>query len=104
MLYFVNRGFTEYHAGQIEFLKLLEANSIEEKISFSLTKFITTVIGDTTVLEYVLSGRHGTRQLVSEIDFPYNLNSFSSGIGMIFNHLGRVSICRLYASDYEIFN
>lgn len=102
-LYFNNRGYTEYHAGQVEFLKLLDANTVDEKISFSLSKSITTVIGVTTILEYVLSCRNGAKQLISQVDFPNNLNSFSTGIGMIFNHLGRVSICQLYANDYENF-
>lgn len=103
MLYFKNRGFTEYHAAQVELLKMLGANTVEEELSFSLSKPVTTIDGELTILEYILSSRDGARQFISKANFPNNLESFSTGIGMIFNHLGRVSICRLYASDYKSF-
>lgn len=102
-LYFANRGYTEYHASQIELLKLLGVDSINDNLSFSLKKSIETVFGNTTVLEYTINCRNGARQLISEVNFPDSLNSLLSVLGMIFNYLGRVSICRLYASDFELY-
>ncbi|MBO0587623.1 hypothetical protein [Sporosarcina sp. E16_8] len=102
-LYAANRGFTEYHAAQIELLKLLGVDSIDDKISFSLTQPIETFTGNTTVLEYVLECRNGTRQHISNENFADNIYPLNNVLGMIFNHLGRVSICQLYANDFELY-
>lgn len=102
-LYFANRGFTEYHASQIELLKLLDAKTVNDKISFSLAQPIETILGETTILNYMLELRDSAREGITEKYYVDNLKSFSNVLGMIFNHLGRVSICRLYANDYEAY-
>lgn len=102
-VYFANRGFTEYHASQIELLKLLGARNITDNVSFSLTQPIETIIGNTTVLEYILRLRDSAKEGISEKNFPVSLATLSNALGMIFNHLGRISICRLYANDYDLF-
>lgn len=101
ILYASNRGFTEYHAAQVELLKLLGAESIDEKISFSLTQSIETISGHITVLEYITKAHAGIIGLISKTDFPESIQSLSAGLGMIFNHLGRMAICEMYANDYE---
>lgn len=102
-VYAANRGYTEYHAAQIELLKLLNAKNIEDKVSFSLTQSIETIFGNTTVLEYILRCRKGVIESILAENFPDSLNNLLTVVGMIFNHLGRISICRLYASDYDHF-
>ncbi|WP_346234736.1 hypothetical protein MKY04_16225 [Lysinibacillus telephonicus] len=102
-VYFANRGYTEYHASQIELLKLLGARDVNDNVTFSLTQPIETIFGNTTLLEYILKLRDTVREEICEINFPGSIASLSSALGMIFNHLGRISICRLYASDYDLF-
>lgn len=101
MLYAANRGFTEYHAAQVELLKLLGAESIEDKISFSLTQPIEIISGRTTVFEYITNSHAAVIELISRSNFPDSIPSLSTGLGMIFNHLGRISICQMYANDYD---
>lgn len=102
-VYFANRGYTEYHASQIELLKLLGAKDINDNVTFSLTQPIETIFGNITVLEYILRLRDTVAEEICEINFPDSVATLSNALGMIFNHLGRISICRLYASDYELF-
>lgn len=101
--YASNRGFTEYHAGQIELLKLLGAKNKEEKLSFSLQKPIDTQYGRISVLDYILKCIKEVKEAVPKGLQPTNLADLSNILGIIFNHLGRLSICRLYAEDYDRF-
>lgn len=100
-LYAANRGFTEYHAAQVELLKLLGAESIEDKISFSLTQPIEIISGRKTVYEYITNSHVAAIELISRSNFPDSIESLATGLGMIFNHLGRISICQMYANDYD---
>lgn len=100
-LYASNRGFTEYHAAQVELLKLLGAELIEDIISFSLSQPIETIAGRKTVYEYITNSHKAVTKLISSSNFPNSIESLSTGLGMIFNHLGRISICQMYANDYE---
>ncbi|WP_405026854.1 hypothetical protein [Lysinibacillus boronitolerans] len=102
-VYFANRGFTEYHASQIELLKLLGSKNKSDNLSFSLTQTVETAIGITTVLEYISKLRDTVKWEIKEEGFPDNLATLSTALGMIFNHLGRISICQLYANDYDLF-
>lgn len=101
ILYAANRGFTEYHAAQVEMLKLLEAESIEDKISFSLTDQVELISGRETLFEYITNSQVAIIELISNPDFSDSIASLSTGLGMIFNHFGRISICKMYATDYE---
>ncbi|EKU41963.1 hypothetical protein C518_2916 [Lysinibacillus fusiformis ZB2] len=102
-VYFANRGYTEYHAAQIELLKLLGARNVNDNVTFSLTQPIETIFGKTTVLEYILRLRDTVAEEICDKNFPDSVATLSTALGMMFNHLGRISICRLYASDYELF-
>ncbi|MGD6816327.1 hypothetical protein ACQCVE_04520 [Metabacillus sp. 113a] len=99
--YAKNRGFTEYHAAQIELLKLLNAKNIENKLTFSLEQFIRTPFGDITVLDYILKCVEEVRESLLKGIYPDSIKNLSNILGIIFNHLGRISICQLYAYDYE---
>ncbi|ODP30357.1 hypothetical protein PTI45_00224 [Paenibacillus nuruki] len=99
-----NRAFTEYHASQIEMLKLLEIEFILDKPSFSVSNtIVSTILGDKTVFRYIKEELEGIRNLISNEKFPKDIKELSTALGMIFNSLGRISICRMYASDYAIY-
>ncbi|MBX8943460.1 hypothetical protein [Lysinibacillus sp. K60] len=101
--YAQNRGYTEYHAAQIELLKLLNAKNIEDKLTFSLQQSIKTPFGEITVLDYILKCVEEVRELILKEIYPDNLYELSNTLGIIFNYLGRISICQLYADDYDHF-
>lgn len=101
ILYASNRGFTEYHAAQVELLKLLGGESIENIQSFSLTEQIETIAGQETVFSYITNSHAAVTEFISRSNFLDSIESLSTGFGLFFNHLGRMSICRMYASDYD---
>lgn len=100
-LYAANRGYTEYHAAQVDLMKLLGAESIDDVISFSLSQSVEIISGRKTVFEYITNTQVAISELVLRPDFPDSIESLSTGLGMIFNHLGRISICQMYANDYD---
>lgn len=51
--YIANHGYTEYHAAQIGFLKVLGVKSIKQNISFSMSDFIDTESGYMSIQDYV---------------------------------------------------
>lgn len=101
--YAKNRGFTEYHAAQIELLKFLNAKKIDDKLSFSLNQSIKTPFGEITVIDYIFKCIEETRKNLLKKIYPDNLPLLSNTLGIIFNHLGRISIYQLYAYDYELY-
>lgn len=95
------KGYTEYHAAQVDFLKVLGAESIEQKIAFSLDKEVYTVTKAQTALSYVLEAHNPASEILARSDFPKDIETLSTTLGLIFNFLGRRSICMLYATDYN---
>lgn len=95
------KGFTEYHASQVELLSMLGAKTARDEISFSLLDHIQTIFGKTTVLDYVRFSRRSITDIVSQKDFPAKIQTLFAVIGIMFNRLGQISICRQYAIDYE---
>lgn len=101
--YFMNRGYTEYHASQVDLLKLLGATSIEEKITYSLSQQVDTIEGTMPLVEYILMAKNSAKEGLELGLHLTNKHAFSHIIGMVFNHLGRLSVCRLYAEDYSAY-
>lgn len=99
-LYNRNRGFTEYHAAQIELLKILGAENELDKISFSLNDIINTPQGKLRVLDYILISSFVVKQETMRGNYPKTFFEYANMIGMIFNYLGRISVCREYAVDF----
>ena len=93
-------GFTEYHASQVELMKLLGAKTVNEKISFSMSTIIDTIEGNKTVSQYVEEKRLHAVALFSRKDFPADLATLKSAMGVLFNYFGLRSICKMYATDY----
>ena len=95
-----NKGYTEYHAAQIDFMKLLGAKNITEPISFSMKQIFETFSGTKTAKEFVDMPRNLAMELINRDDFPANIETLATTMGAIFNYYGRRSICKMYAIDY----
>ena len=99
--YLSNHGFTEYHASQIEMMKLLGADTVSQEITFSMVDAIDTVSGRKIIQEYVTAPHALATELISREDFPVDFETLKCTLGVIFNYYGRRSICKMYANDYR---
>lgn len=95
-----NKGYTEYHAAQIDFMKLLGANNIAAPFSFDMKQKVETFGGTKTAEELVKMPLNLAIELIRRADFPANIETLATAIGSIFNYYGRRSICKMYAKDY----
>lgn len=93
-------GFTEYHASQIELMKLLNAKNINDKIEFSMNEVVDTISGKKTVFQYIHDKQNHAIELFERKDFPANLETLKSAIGILYNYWGIRSICEMYSTDY----
>lgn len=93
-------GFTEYHASQIELLQMLGTKNSDEILQFSMNDTIETMFGIKTVQQYIDDKQQHSIDLFSRKDFPANLNTLKSAVGILFNYFGLRSICEMYAIDY----
>lgn len=93
-------GFTEYHASQVELMRLLNADSIDSALSFSKETIISTVIGKRSVSQYINDKLQQSSDLFSKSDFPASIDELSTALGVLFNYLGLQSICQMYSIDY----
>lgn len=96
-----NKGYTEYHAAQIDFMKVLGANNIVESFSFDMEQKVETFGGIKTAEEFVKMPLNLAIELISRDDFPANIETLATAIGAIFNYYGRRSICKMYAKEYN---
>lgn len=96
-----NKGYTEYHAGQIDFMKLLGAENISSPFEFKMNHKIETVGGTKTAQEFVDMPRKLASELIGRGDFPANLETLAVTMGLIFNYYGRRSVGMMYAGDYN---
>lgn len=95
-------GYTEYHASQIELLDLLSVENINEIISFSINNTIETVSGKKTVTQYLSEKYNHAVELFSRKDFPSDIDTLKSALGVLFNYWGLRSICKMYSSDFML--
>ena len=93
-------GFTEYHASQVELMKMLGAKSIFDRLSFSINTTINTISGYKSVKQYLVEKQQHAIELFSRKDFPSCLETLKSALGVLFNYWGLRSICEMYATDY----
>ena len=96
-----NKGYTEYHAAQIDFMKVLGAKNIAEPFSFNMNHIFETIGGMKTAQEFVNMPKNLANELISRKDYPANIETFATAMGTIFNYYGRRSICKMYATDYN---
>ncbi|MBR0456960.1 MAG: hypothetical protein IJJ01_09855 [Firmicutes bacterium] len=97
------RGYMEYHASQVELMKQLGATHFSDKISFSMNDVVYGVANDRPVIDVLRNGKKTATDLIQRVDFPTNVEMLATTISLIFNHLGRISICKLYATDYFLY-
>nr|WP_294669896.1 hypothetical protein [uncultured Ruminococcus sp.] len=93
-------GYTEYHASQVELVQLLGAKTIDKIPSFSMNMIISTVAGDKSVLKYVQEKYQHAIDLFSRVDFPANVNTLKTAVGVLYNYWGLRSICEMYATNF----
>lgn len=93
-------GFTEYHASQVELIQLLGANTFDQTLSFSMNTIVSTFAGEKSVSEYVEGKQQHAIELFSRSDFPADINTLKSAIGVLYNYWGLRSICEMYSTDY----
>jgi hypothetical protein len=97
---FALSGFTEYHASQVELMQLLGANSVDEVLSFSMNTTITTIAGERSIEYYVNEKYQHAIELFSRDDFPADLDTLITALGVLFNYFGLRSLCEVYSVDY----
>lgn len=96
-----NKGYTEYHAAQIDFLQLLGADNTQSAFAFSMKDTFETIGGTKTAKQFLEMPHSHASALIERSDFPANLETLAVTLGLIFNYYGRRSICKMYASDYS---
>lgn len=99
--YVANHGYTEYHASQISFLRVLKIKTMTEQIAFSMNDTIDTESGFMTIQNYVNAPLFLANELISKAKFPTNFEILKDTMGVIFNYFGRRSICKMYSSDFQ---
>lgn len=97
-------GYTEYHASQIELAFLLGARTFNTIPTFSVNDYISTYAGEKSVFQYVSEKQKLAIDLFSRNDFPANLSTLKSALGVLYNYLGLRSICEMYATDFKEVN
>lgn len=95
-----NKGYTEYHVAQIDFMKLLGAQSIAAPFSFDMRQKLETFGGAKSADEFVRMPMNLASELINRADFPANIETLATTMGTIFNYYGRRSICKMYAVNY----
>lgn len=95
------RGYSEYHASQIEFLKVLGAGSADSQFNFSMEVLLNVGARQKTAKEFLLAPLAAAIELISRSDFPTNVEAISVSIGLIFNYFGRRSICKMLSTNYS---
>lgn len=97
------KGYTEYHAAQVDFLRILGAKNISSFSSFSLKQELETIPRRESALDYVLNAHNTAATLIAQPDFPGDIETLATTLGLLFNYLGRLSICKMYAEDYGCY-
>lgn len=95
------KGYIEYHAAQIELMKQLGAEHYTDQISFSMNDVVKGIANDKPVIDVLRTGKNSATEVIVRKDFPVDVAALVVTTGMIFNHLGRISICQRYAKDYK---
>lgn len=96
-------GYTEYHASQIELLILLGKNNIYslQQYTFSLETRIDVHPHKMSVDEYLHKKHQFVLDMMRRNDFPKDLGTLKTTIGVLYNYLGLRSICKMYGKDYS---
>lgn len=95
-------GYTEYHASQIELMFLLGKDNIHsmQQSTFSLSTRIAVFPNRMSVAEYLHEKHQFILDMMCRDDFPKDLETLKSTIGVLYNYLGIRSVCKMYGTDY----
>lgn len=94
-------GYTEYHASQVELMRMLGATTVKAKPTFSIDSTSYSDLEHTSIREYINKKHLHAIELFSRNDFPANFQSLTSSIGILFNYFGLRSICEMYSTNYK---
>ena len=95
-------GYTEYHASQVELMILLGAKKITDTITDkSMNSVISTLPNDRTVTDYLNSKHQFVIDMMSRNDFPADIESLKTTLGVLYNYWGLRSICKMQIKDFE---
>ena len=95
-----NKGYTEFHAAQVDFMRILGARNIYEPFSFDMGQRIETFGGTKKAKDFVEMPLNLATELITRSDFPANIETLATTMATIFNYYGRRSICKMYADNY----
>lgn len=95
------RGYLEYHAAQVEMMKLVGASKFTDSIEFSMHDTITDIEGPKSVLEYVEHGIEVVTSAMAKPGFKTEIAQVFHAVGALYNHLGRLSICQMASPDFD---
>lgn len=89
------RGYSEYHAGQIDLTKLLGNTTVNSIPDFFMSDQIEGIGGRKSVNEYVGQSLQLVVDLLQRPDFPANPETLMTVLSSANNYWGRKSICEL---------
>ncbi len=95
------RGYLEYHAAQIEMMKLVGASKITDSVEFSMHDTIADIEGAKSVLEYVEHGIEVVTSVMNKPGFKTDITQVFHAVGALCNHLGRLAICQIASPDFD---
>lgn len=98
--FFQNKAYTEFHAAQIDTVCFLNTDTLKSIHTFDSNKMICTLYGNMTINEYAIRAHNIASELIKRDDFPANIETLSTVIGLIFNYYGRRSICKMYSDNF----
>ncbi len=98
--YLVNIAYTEYHAAQVEFMRVLQTETIDDEVTFSMNQNVVTAFGEKSILEYVNRPYENAIEILSTNGFPKDLDELFAFIKSLFNYYGLRSICKMYSNNY----
>lgn len=92
-------GFTEFHASQVELMRLLNADSITSDLPISKNAIIETVSGIKSVSQYINDKFTHAYDLFSRPDFPASIETLIAALGVLYNYFGLRSIYKMFSSN-----
>ena len=95
-----NKGYTEFHAAQNDFMQILGAKSIDEPFSFSMNQRFGTFASEESAFDFLMLPHNHAVAMIERGDFPASIEALAVTMGLIFNYYGRRSVCKMYATDY----
>lgn len=87
-------GYMEYHASQVELMTLMGADSVGDKLSFSMNDSVNCL--EYTVRQYLDNKYSTAKDLIMCGDRQKRFD----GLGAFYNFLGLKSICSMYSTNF----